>query len=312
MSIRAMIEEDLGFDDGYLDALASRSDSLYHERRIGRRMLDIPSSELKLVQMWIGAFLKEEDHGLPGYVTAYEPGCSIVKNAALHAHHAHILAFDIHHFFQSCSKRLVVDLFRGIRYVDRSGHKVAIEDSEAQLLAELCCYYDALAMGSPSSPFVANRVMVPYDRDIIGNLPDGVAYSRYSDDITISSDWYLDENRTLAIVSSVLGAAGFAINAKKTRRMGRGNSRRITGVYITPDSSLSMGKQRKRLIRNLTYRVLTGRSDEVNRLLGMLAFCGQVEPDYLALVLSKYAGCGIAGECGGVMPALYDLKRSLS
>lgn len=312
MSIRAMIEEDLGLDDGYLEALASRSDSLYHERRVGRRMLDIPSSELKLVQMWIGAFLKEEDRSLPGYVTAYEPGCSIVKNAALHAHHAHVLAFDIHHFFQSCSKQLVTDLFCDTHYVDGLGHRVSIEDGEAQLLAELCCYHDALAMGSPSSPFVANRVMVPYDREIIDSLPDGVAYSRYSDDITISSDWYLDESKTLEIVSSALGEAGFVINAKKTRRMGRGNSRRITGVYITPDGSLSMGKQRKRLLRNLTYRVLSGRSDEVNRLLGMLAFCGQVEPEYLALVLSKYASCGAAGERGGVMPALYDLKRKLS
>lgn len=306
MSVRAMIEHDLGLEAGYLQELAARSSSLYSNVIVRGRTISAPSIELKLVQTWIGEFVRSEVGDLPRYVTAYESGRSIANNALLHSHDAHLLLLDIHHFFPSCSASLVEEFFAGMSYVDETlGRRSSMAPADAALFARLSCFNDGLAVGSPSSPFLANRVMLPIDERIIAALPSGCVYSRYSDDICISSGERIDEGVVVPLVRGILEPYGFRLNDDKTRCYGRGDSRCITGVFVTPEGNLSLGPARKRDLRRRLYRVLMGRdAGEVDVLEGHMNFCRQVDPDYLNRLLAKYSSYGSAMRYGGVMPAL--------
>lgn len=316
MSIASMIEYDLGFEDGYVEYLSTYSQTLYKSFLRGERVINAPFSELKIVQEWIAAFVRAEGNPVPPCVTAYETDCSVVNNATVHQTHAHLLALDIHHFFESCRKDLVNNVFLGMRYRDFtvSGEpELRVDESEAKLLTTLSCYKGGLAMGAPSSPFLANRIMVPVDSQIVSGLSWRMSYTRYSDDICISSDEWIDFDSTIALVRDALGGVGLELNEKKTRLLGKGNARRIAGVYITPDGRLTVGPKKKRELKRELYDVLLGKistPSEVVALIGRINYCRQVDPVYLNTLLTKYASYGFARDAGGVMPALSTLAKA--
>ena len=68
----------------------------------------------------------------------------------------------------------------------------------------------------------------------------GCRYSRYADDITISSqDMISDEVRIR--VEQLVEQNGFQVNNKKTKFMGRGNRMEVTGLTINSGVNLPAG-----------------------------------------------------------------------
>lgn len=327
MSIASLMADDLGLERGYIDDLVRRVPRLYRRFRIGGRRIDAPHPELKLVQTWIADFVLAEGDALPAHVSAYEPGRSVAANARAHAGQAHLLTLDIRSFFRSCTEDMVAGVFGHMSYQDRisrqgrdprqgaappsgaAGRRVALADDDVRLLTALSCRRGALVMGSPSSPFIANRIMLPTDERIMRALPAGCTYTRYSDDISISSNEWLDAGAIVSHVGEILRDAGFELHEGKTRCVGRGDSRRVTGVFITPEGDLALGPKRKRQLGRDLYRLLMTGEGDPHALLGQLGFCRQVEPGYFDRLMSKYASYGAAVEYGGVLGALKALAE---
>lgn len=309
MFIADLIAEDLLFSKGYVEELARRAPSLYRKMVLGGRRIDAPAPELKLVQCWIADFLRNEFGDLPEYVSAYEYNSSIVKNAGMHSSHDHIALLDIRHFFRSCTAAEATKVFaQTFSRLDVKGRKGKIGEEDIDLLVSLTCYEGALTMGSPSSPVIANRIMLPFDRKIIDSLPEGCSYSRYSDDIAISSNEWIDIDRVNGAIEGIFQGSPFQLNQKKTRCFGKSGSRRVTGVYINENGLLSIGAKRKRELKRDLYKVLMGDADNVDELLGLLAFCKQVDLDYYNGLLAKYSNYGVAAIYGGVYPALIAIR----
>ena len=82
-SISALIQSDLGLETGYIESLAERASALYSRIKLKGRRIDAPSPELKLVQCWSSDFLHSADGDLPSFVAAYEPSCSVIRNASV-------------------------------------------------------------------------------------------------------------------------------------------------------------------------------------------------------------------------------------
>lgn len=258
-----------------------------------------------MVQSWIADFIRCETERLPEYVTAYEYGSSIVRNARLHSEHAHIVTFDVCHFFHSCKAVQVSNLYSNITISKRPGMRPSmLDESDVDLLVKLSCFRGALTLGSPSSPFIANRLFCPIDAKIISALPADCTYSRYSDDIAISSNKWIDVEQVSQTIEVIMEANGFELNKRKTHCYGKGSARKITGVFIGEDGSLSIGPERKLHLKKELYKALMKQDVNLRVLLGELAFCKQVEPDYFNRLLAKYSSYGIAKEYGGVYPAL--------
>ncbi len=324
MSIASLMADDLGFEKGYVDDLAARAEGLYRRLRIAGRRIDAPTAELKLVQTWIADFVLAEGDALPAHVSAYEPGRSVVANARAHAGQAHLVTLDIRGFFRACTEDMVAEALGRMSYHDRAPHdaphdappaahpprRTPLTAADARLLTTLACRRGALVMGSPSSPFIANRIMLPTDEKIMRALPAGCTYTRYSDDISISSNDWLDRDAIVARVGAILGEAGFALHEGKTHCTGRGDARRVTGVFLTPDGRLALGPRRKRQLRRDLYRLLMGGEGDPHALLGQLGFCRQVEPTFYDRLMEKYASYGSAVEHGGVMEALRALAAA--
>ena len=340
MSIASLMADDLGYERGYVDDLAARAEGLYRRIKIAGRRIDAPCPELKLVQTWIADFVLAEGESLPAHVSAYEPGRSVVANARAHAGHAHLLTLDIRGFFRACTEEMVAEVFGRMSYADRvprhgrppskpqpaklqpsaaphpaaphpaepqPPRRVPLDADDVRLLTTLACRRGALVMGSPSSPFIANRIMLPTDEKIMRALPAGCTYTRYSDDISISSDDWLDRDAIVSRVGQILAEAGFELHEGKTHCTGRGDARHVTGVFLTPEGGLALGPRRKRQLRRDLYRLLMGGEGDPYALLGQLGFCRQVEPAFYDRLMEKYASYGLALEHGGVMGALRAL-----
>ena len=322
MNIVMLMAQEMGVSTEYIIQLSKRTEKSYKKYYIKQRGKDklakpkgrkiyAPSPELSLVQGWIAGlvttsfFHNSNMTALPNYVTAYEKGSSIVNNAKLHVRNNHIISFDIHNFFPSCRRDKVEELFGTLVLNERdTNRKRNLTTDEIGLLTELSCCNGGLVVGSPSSPFLANRIMLPVDMAIQRSLPEGYVYSRYSDDITISSADRIDKKAITDIVKGELENNNFILNEAKTRCAGKGSPRRITGVYLTSENTLSIGRQRKNELKSALYKYLTKQSGNRLKILGMLFFCKQVEPSYFNRVVAKYSCCGIASQMGGVIPAL--------
>ncbi|MCP2078752.1 retron St85 family RNA-directed DNA polymerase [Adlercreutzia equolifaciens] len=298
-SISALIQSDLGLETGYIESLAERASALYSRIKLKGRRIDAPSPELKLVQCWSSDFLHSADGDLPSFVAAYEPSCSVIRNASMHADHAHIARLDISDFFHSCKHAMVETVFRGIRFQPLpDGEWLKLEEADVTLLARLSCYKGALSVGSPCSPALANRIMLPFDRDIEANIPSSCRYSRYSDDMVFSSNCWIDIAALESTVDEILSTSGFRLNRRKTRCSGKGDRRRVTGVFVTPEGELSIGSKRKHEIKRLLYDYLTKGQGDADVILGLIQFAIQVEPKWASVLLAKYAKYGEARQYG--------------
>ena len=310
MSIADRICFDLGMTNRQLLDLASSTTDKYHCFSAGGRKIVAPRPDLKLVQCWISDYINTEfDIDLP-YATAYEKGSSVCRNARLHASSSHFLLLDIRHFFESCTQKMVRNLISGGTYRPTNAEsRSRLTADDVELLVALSCYRGSLATGSPCSPFIANRIMASFDHEISARLGEKFVYSRYSDDICISSSEWINSAEISTFVGSRLRQRGFDLNSDKTRCFGRGCLRKITGIYLDCDGFLRLGPQRKAELKGSLYHVLMCECDRecALRVLGHLSFCKQVEPDYCNALLAKYASYGKAVSSGGVMPALVEL-----
>lgn len=308
VSIVQLMSDDLKIEVRDLKALAENANRHYHRAQVGKRLVEVPDVELKLVQRWIAELIVCETPRLPSFVTAYEPGSNIADNARIHASRGHMLHLDIADFFHSCDSRMVSEVFELVRIGGADETRLQckpLTDDDLSLLTLLSTLRGRLTVGSPSSPFLANRILLPFDFEVQATLGATYSYSRYSDDMVMSSDDWIDVEKVVTIVSGHLGKRGFRLNEGKTRCAGSGDRRMITGVVVTPAGSLSVGRHRKRQLERDLYRYLIHGEGSAQRILGMLDFCRSVEPSYVTKLLVKYRSYGKAANVsGGVVAAL--------
>ena len=305
MSIIRMMSSDLSMGQNEILSIANNAESRHYQKFIsGGRRIDAPDQLLKLLQFWVADFVCAETPELPDYVTAYELGRSIKNNASMHAQNAHVINLDIHHFFQSCTKDMVEKLFVSIK-----GYDLTSED--LKLLVSISTYKGHLTIGSPCSPFIANRIALSIDQDIRSKLPNDMRYSRYSDDISISSNNRINHELIVDVVANTLFSHGFEINRKKTHCFGKGGRRHVTGIFINPDGTLSLGHRRKKQLESMLYKYLIKLQGNPNEILGFINFCNYVEPDFTRKTLLKYGKYGFACNYSSVVDFLRQEKVKL-
>ena len=114
---------------------------------------------------------------------------------------------------------------------------------------------------------------------------DGVTYTRYADDLTFSTDrknvLKSYPNHVKRLIDEV-GGPPFKINTRKTVHTSRAGKRIVTGLVLTPDGQLSVGRDRKRLARAMFHRAVQRQlpDKDISRLEGMRAFIDSVEPGF--------------------------------
>lgn len=259
------------------------------KRTSGYRRIEHPARPLKFLQRWVVRELVDQ---LPVHecASAYHAGASIKANAEMHARQEFLLRIDFRAFFPSirgddirqyCYEKLRNECFR---YVE--------EDIE--LIISIVCRFNRLTIGSPSSPLISNAIMYNFDSHWVERARNlGCFYSRYADDVYFSTsipNVLKDVLGELRDSLSRLPYPNLAIREAKVTFTSRKRRRVVTGVILTPEGSLSVGRERKRFIRSLVHRSIMGGldRDQGKKLQGLLAFVHDVEPMFIDRLKRKF------------------------
>jgi retron-type reverse transcriptase len=224
--------------------------------------------------------------------TAYRKGRSIVHNAKPHTRGNFVLKMDFKDFFPSLKSHDFSSFLKRIG--------VGLDDETVQALCRILFWRPKgtvdlrLAIGAPSSPLLSNILMMDFDRRVSTFCAaNRVTYTRYADDLTFSArqsdQLRLVESAVLKICRQ-LRSPSLTINQEKTVRVSKREARRVTGLVLTNDRKVSLGRNEKRRIRASVHHFASNKLDteKVTRLRGMLAYVNSVEPDFLVRLRKKY------------------------
>lgn len=259
------------------------------KRTGGVRLISQPSRTLKVIQRWIVRHVLSASPVHPS-ATAYEKGSSILDNALRHVGTNYTTRLDFKDFFPSFDDNSIFSFLN-----DMVSQKSAIlTEKDIAFAVKILCKDGRLTIGAPSSPKLTNIMMFDFDKDVTEHASIvGYIYSRYADDIFISGYEKEIVKAGEAYVRSVLSERKkpmLRLNEKKSIYLSRASHRSITGLVLTPDGKVSLGRERKREIKSLIHRVKENGLNPVDRarLAGLIAFSNAVEPSFLVSLSQKY------------------------
>lgn len=228
------------------------------KRSGGTRTIHAPIPQLKLAQRKLADFLQECEREIEiglGVKQRLSHGFrkkhSILTNANVHRGQRYVLNFDLKDFFGTIN-------FGRVRGYFITNKHFKLAPDVATLIAQIACHESKLPQGAPTSPIISN---------LVGNILDirlvklarthGCSYSRYADDITISTSapkfpaeiatqshashtWMLSST-----VNQAVKACGFSINDSKTRLQHRRSRQDVTGIVVNQYVNVNSDYQRR-------------------------------------------------------------------
>lgn len=222
----------------------------------------------------------------PKGVHGFVKGKSIITNAQCHLQKKILLNLDIKSFFESIKEEKVYDVFINLGF----------NKKYSSILTDLVTVNGVLATGFPTSPVLANIIckQMDYVFERLCKKYEAI-YTRYADDISISSNISIPEK---IIIARALDMYGFRINEDKYKMQRRGGSQYVTGLTVC-DKRPRLSRRLKKNIRlelyyikkygfmnhfvhkpqefgyfNLTLRLINGYGVH-----GYIAFIHSVEPE---------------------------------
>lgn len=250
-----------------------------------------PSPDIKKIQRAIISTLLKNIPIHP-CAKAYIEGVSIYNNAYEHRENSYLLKMDFKDFFPSITPADLLLCFKN--------NKIELNNFEYNILKHYLFWRKRgerslrLCIGAPSSPIISNIVMYEFDCKINEYcITHNIPYTRYADDLTFSANEIEKLHAIYDYVTSVIlenKSPNITINKSKTRYIGKGRSRRVTGVIITNEGKLGVGRYLRKKVRALLYLYNSKniRKEDIPYLQGMLAHIKNIEPSYYEKLLQKY------------------------
>lgn len=251
----------------------------------GFRTLYVPDPVLKYVQRQILSNVLCQ-FSVSSCATAYQKGHSLICNAKPHLRKPMLLKLDISDFFGS------------ITYISVYQHAFPGEifpPSARTLLTHLCCFQDMLPQGAPTSPYISNLVLAPFDKYMEKWCRDrAITYTRYCDDMTFSGSF--SPGQVTAKVRGFLGRLGFQLNPEKTRVIHQGQRQIVTGIVVNEKAQTAKA-YRRRLRQEIYYIEKFGICEHLKNihssqtpenylksLEGKIRYCLQINPQDVQLL----------------------------
>ncbi len=297
MLLAKICADRLGVSESEVLSIASTAPRRYfvwevNKKSGGKRILCHPSRELKEVQRVIG---REFLSSLPVHscATAYVKGGSIRENASRHAASRVLAKLDIKEFFPSISASSWA-IFAKDNFPEWNQEDVDFS-SRVLFWGRGTYLPNCLAIGSPTSPIVSNAMFFEIDEKIFRFCHDkDYVYTRYADDITISGFKHINLNEIALFLQNTFRSAKyskFILNAQKSLVVSNKYKRSVTGLVLTPDHKISLGRERKRLIDAMMHRYTLSKwaNEDKVRLAGLIAFALDVEPQFVASLQKKHS-----------------------
>jgi RNA-directed DNA polymerase len=226
----------------------------------GIRLLEAPKPRLKHIQRVVLHQILDQ---VPSHGAAhgFRAGRSAMTYAAGHTARALVVHLDLEDFFGSVVAGRAYGIFRQCGYPEPVAHlltSLVTNSVPHQVWAntplpptELLAAHRRLGMrlaqahlpqGAPTSPSLANLAAYHLDRRLAGlSAAAGFAYSRYADDLALSSTARPSPktvDRLIAAVHRIVAEEGFRVNVTKTAVMRAGQRQRLAGIVVNQHPNL--------------------------------------------------------------------------
>jgi RNA-directed DNA polymerase len=204
-----------------------------------------------------------------------------------------LLKLDFKDFFHS----IKANDFR--KFLEQAGPKL-VDASDIDYLCRILFWKNKhtgdliLSIGAPSSPILSNILMHEFDSKVSEYCKSmGITYTRYADDMTFSTnkrEILRSVVEKMRQICDELPYPRLRLNADKTVHASRATSRRVTGLVLSNEGVVTIGRSRKRKIRAAVHHFKVGKlsADESSALGGTLAFVNSVEPQFLKVLTKRY------------------------
>ena len=278
----------LGITKAELYRMANGTGSFYRHFEIPKsngkmRQISAPMPRLKRVQTYS---LSEILCRIPCHpcAKAYIKNLSLRDNAKFHREQETLLKIDIQDYFPSLKTEWVCGFFQSLGY----------SQTLSGLFAKLCTLSGGLPQGAPTSPYLSNLLTRRLDQELFEycQVNDGLRYTRYADDITISGSF--DCRKVIPKVYDAIGRSGLKPNKAKTHVIGPHLQQNVTGIVV--NKKIQVAKTYRKRIRSEVYYIRKFGIDEhfqrvqasakadnreqyLQQLLGRIAYCLQINPD---------------------------------
>ncbi|MFV7670099.1 reverse transcriptase family protein [Shewanella algae] len=205
------------------------------------------SPRLKRVHERICAcFLKVVQY--PDYLQGSLRGKDYLSNASKHSRKKVVISEDISNFFPSISKKVVHEVWVGV---------FGFSNDVAEYLAELITLDGFMVQGAKPSSYICNLVFWHREADLVEYFESkGYTYTRYVDDITVSTTRILSNNEKTDIVNRIYSlwrTVGVKPNRKKHRIMARNERQTVHKVNVNREKP-TLPKAKRKNIKAAVYQ----------------------------------------------------------
>ncbi len=195
----AALSRALGFDEGVLISVAEKADKSYRSvpPKPGKTRLTFDAlGLLKDIHRRIKVRFFEKVV-FPDYLHGSLKGCDYVTNASLHTKKQILICEDVQSFFPSVKAARVEDVWSGF---------FGFAPEVAKLLTKLTTKDGALPQGAIPSSYLANLVLWRDEPLLQARFAaQGITYSRYVDDMALSSPRHLTKSVQTEVIAQVYG-----------------------------------------------------------------------------------------------------------
>mgnify|MGYP000069444926 FL=1 len=176
----------------------------------------------------------------PDYLQGSLKDRDYVSNADLHKNKQILICEDVKKFFPSVSATFVEDVWQGF---------FGFSCEVASVLTRLTTKDGALPQGAITSSFLANLVMWRHEPLLQAKLASmGITYSRYVDDMSMSSKSHLDtatQTKVIGMVYGMLAAHGLRAARHKHQVFSASQQMIATKLIVNRKPSLTAAKRSK-------------------------------------------------------------------
>lgn len=206
------------------------------------------------------------------------------------------LKLDVKDFFPSCTTEVIM---RQLKKLFPFSILCLNDDTEKALttIIEMCTLNGALPQGTPMSPLLTNLIMIPVDDNLLKTLRPNHIYTRYADDILISSRVKFNPEQIEKLVDGIFKAHDlpFIIKKEKTRFGSSAGRNWNLGLMLNKDNNITIGHKQKQRCRAMVFSFLQDLTNgtiwdiiDVQQMVGLLSYYRNIEENYIDYVINKY------------------------
>lgn len=206
---------------------------------------------------------------------------------------------DFSNFFGNTTEEFVISM---LSQIFPFSEIVKREDGFSALTKSLSlCFLDGgLPQGTPISPIITNVMMIPFDHQVYNELrkrDEHFVYTRYADDILISSKVKFDYNAVQDYVLGVLSTfdAPFTMKKEKTRFGSSAGRNWNLGVMLNKDNEITIGHQKKKVFKAMCCNYISDskkgvvwEKHDIQVFSGLISYYRMIEKDYINYVIKHY------------------------